>query len=114
MCACGQEVVPYGQPCSCAQERKAAHDAARPSASARGYDAAWRKSRAAYLEQHPHCSTIGCERPATEVDHIKSIREAPHLRLKWSNFRAFCKPCHSRRTARDQAFGRTPPVSTDS
>ncbi|MDH4993308.1 HNH endonuclease [Aquamicrobium lusatiense] len=106
VCACGVEVVPYGQQCSCAIERKAASDRARPSASRRGYDRAWQKLRKSFLLAFPTCSTDGCGKPATDVDHIQSIREAPHLRLKWSNLRAFCHSCHSRHTARTQGFAR--------
>ncbi|WP_432206025.1 HNH endonuclease signature motif containing protein [Brucella rhizosphaerae] len=56
---------------------------------------------------NPYCTADGCEAPATEADHIKSIKEAPELRLEWSNLRALCKSCHSRRTARDQGFARS-------
>lgn len=107
VCACGMEVVPYGQSCSCAIERKKQTDKARPSPAKRGYDGDWRKVRKAFLLAHPYCSTPGCNAAATEADHIKSIREAPHLRLEWSNLRPFCKPCHSRRTAREQGFARS-------
>lgn len=104
VCACGMEVVPYGQSCSCAKERKAAADKARPSPSGRGYDRTWQKVRRAFVIAFPTCSTEGCGAATTDVDHIKSIREAPHLRLEWSNLRAFCHPCHSRHTARTQGF----------
>lgn len=87
-------------------ERKAALDAQRPSAADRGYDADWRCERDAYLLANPICSTPGCGQPATEVDHILSVLTHPWLRLVWANFRGFCKPCHSRRTAFEQAFGR--------
>jgi 5-methylcytosine-specific restriction protein A len=43
---------------------------------------------------------------AGEGDHLKSLAEYPELRLEWSNLRAFCRPCHSRRTAREQGFAR--------
>lgn len=104
VCACGMEVVPYGEQCSCAIERKRASDKARPSPSARGYDALWRKVRKAFVIAHPTCSTAGCGKPTTDVDHVKSIREAPELRLEWSNLRPFCHECHSRHTARTQGF----------
>lgn len=112
LCTCGR-VVAAGAVCECRQQAKAATDAARPSAAARGYDAAWRRARSMYLAAFPDCSTPECTRPANEVDHVISIRERPDLRLSWSNFRAFCKPCHSRRTARDQAFGRDRGVGSD-
>lgn len=36
------------------------------------------------------------------VDHIKSIAEAPELRLDKRNLRCLCDRCHNRRTMRDQ------------
>ncbi|MCO5078975.1 MULTISPECIES: HNH endonuclease signature motif containing protein [Hyphomicrobiales] len=52
------------------------------------------------------CCQPGCTARATEVDHVISVRQRPDLRLSWSNLRPFCKPHHSARTAREQAFGR--------
>ena len=87
-------------------ERDRAYDRQRPSPTERGYDKHWWPLRAAFLQAHPICSVVGCGRLAQEVDHIMSIRERPALRLAWSNLRAMCKSCHSRRTARDQGFAR--------
>ncbi|RJG47186.1 HNH endonuclease [Mesorhizobium sp. DCY119] len=106
VCPCGTEVVPYGVKCSCAIERKAAADRARPSPSKRGYDRVWQRLRKSFLLAFPACSTDGCGKPAADVDHIKSVREAPHLRLSWGNLRSFCHPCHSRHTARTQGFAK--------
>lgn len=106
VCACGSEVLPYGVKCSCAIERKAQADKARPSPAKRGYDKIWMMLRKAFLLAYPDCSTPGCGKPATDVDHIKSVREAPQLRLVWSNLRPFCHACHSRHTARTQGFAR--------
>src|SRR6185437_997332 len=74
----------------------------RQSASRRGYDGTWRKLRLAYLAQNPlclDCTQQGRVTAAEEVHHEKTIQEAPHLRLDWSNLRALCHRCHSRRTA---------------
>lgn len=103
ICSCGL-IIASGERCPCARRRKAEHDAARPSPTARGYDADWRLLRSRFLAAHPRCAV--CDATAKEVDHIQSVAERPDLRLTWSNLRALCKPCHSRRTARDQAFGR--------
>lgn len=87
---------------------KKTQDARRGSAASRGYDADWRRCRAAFLLKHPlclFCETAGRVEEATVVDHIISIEDRPDLRLDWSNLRPLCKPCHDRRTARDQAFG---------
>lgn len=82
----------------------------RLSRQARGYDAKWQKVRAAHLAKEPLCRFCmerhGRPESATEVDHILSIREAPHLRLVDSNLRSLCKPCHSQRTAREQGFAK--------
>lgn len=75
----------------------------RPSAGRRGYDRDWQKLRARFLRANPNCSTAGCRRPSAEADHIQPVRLRPELRLAWSNLRAFCGPCHSRRTAQDQS-----------
>lgn len=86
----------------CARAARAKADANRPTAAARGYDAAWRRVRKDFLAAHPGCCAAGCSQPATEVDHVQSIAERPDLRLSWSNLRGFCKPHHSQRTGRDQ------------
>ncbi|WAJ30957.1 HNH endonuclease [Antarcticirhabdus aurantiaca] len=73
--------------------RKAKADAKRPSARARGYDGEWEKARADYLAAYPSCRRCGA--PATLVDHIVPIRNAPDRRLDRTNFQALCTPCHS-------------------
>jgi len=87
-------------------ERKRQLDRNRPSSSARGYDAAWRKLRAAFIRAHPVCQHPGCTAASLDADHIKSIAERPDLRLEWSNLRALCRSHHSSRTAKDQGFAR--------
>ena len=66
--------------------------------------AAWQRAAKGFLEKHPvcaHCAELGLVVPATEVDHID-----PHLgdRTKfWArpNWQPLCKPCHSRKTAKE-------------
>ncbi|MCM5691435.1 HNH endonuclease [Sinorhizobium meliloti] len=104
ICACGR-VVPAGLQCSCAKARKAASDAARPPPSTRGYDGAWREARAKHLARFPDC--LECGEHATLVDHVVSIRKAPHRRLDPTNFQSMCPSCHGRKTAAvDGSFGR--------
>lgn len=80
-------------------------DRRRGSARERGYDADWDRCRDAFLEAHPLCDD--CGELATEVDHEISVRDAPELRLDWTNLRPKCKKHHSRKTvARDGGFGR--------
>lgn len=84
-------------------------DDRRGSSTARGYGSDWQRVRLAHLQSEPlcrFCSERGEVVPATVVDHVKSIVEAPHLRLDHSNLRSLCKRCHDSRTGRDQGFGR--------
>jgi 5-methylcytosine-specific restriction endonuclease McrA len=85
------------------QHRRKQVDAARPKDRLRPYNrAAWRKVRAVVLSRSPAC--VECGQRATEVDHINGD--------PWDNrpdnLRGMCKPCHSRRTARDQVHGGRP------
>lgn len=105
----GRHQVPWHKPKEQRdRERHRRIDAERPGSEARGYDGAWRSLRKHYLDAFPVCQRPGCGRPATEVDHIETIRARPDLRLTWFNLRALCKPHHSQRTAREQGFARGP------
>jgi len=78
-------------------------DSARPTSSQRGYGGEWRERRAAFLALHPACSD--CGGIATEVDHVVPLSQGgPDDEI---NFSAKCKPCHSRKTAKESAFGRS-------
>lgn len=83
------------------RERHRAHDQRRGSSTARGYDYAWQRLRLRKLKTDPLCA-FHLERRETVlaqvVDHIKTIAEAPELRLVWGNLRSLCKPCHDKRT----------------
>lgn len=86
-------------------QEKREHDARRPNAAARGYGAVWRRVRLQVLSGEPLCRTCkakGRITSANEVDHI----DGNSSNNDTVNLRALCKPCHSARTARDQAFGR--------
>lgn len=84
-------------------------DNRRGSAAARGYDWAWSRLRASVLSRSPlcvMCQAQGRVTVANEVDHIVPIRLAPERRLDESNLQTLCKPCHSTKTAREDAgFG---------
>jgi len=71
----------------------------RPSASARGYGYRWSKTRAAFLRRNPEC--VACGAPATDVDHI--LPKAQGGSDDWSNLRALCHSCHSKRTRAQSA-----------
>ena len=87
-------------------------DDRRGSAAQRGYDAAWRRVRAAFLAEHPLCECASCRQPgavvvaADVVDHIIPIAERPDLRLDWSNLRAMSAAHHNAHTARTRGYGR--------
>jgi 5-methylcytosine-specific restriction protein A len=84
----------------------------RPSATRKGYDAAWRRTRAAFLRANPLCMCADCEaiaaplRPAaTEVDHIDGLGPLGPRGHDWTNLRAMTKAHHSRATAHAQPGG---------
>lgn len=81
------------------RERNARHDARRPNARARGYDAEWEREAKAYLALHKHCR---CGAPAVVVMHIRSIRTAPHLRMERSNWQPGCHRCNAIDAARER------------
>ena len=78
---------------SCSREA----DRARGSRHQRGYDAEWVKLRAAHLKRQPGCIVCGTTRDV-DVDHVQTIREAPHRRLDPTNLRTLCRLHHNRRT----------------
>jgi 5-methylcytosine-specific restriction protein A len=76
----------------------------RPSSAARGYGHRWRKLRRLQLNRHPLCQWPGCERPATDVDHI--LARARGGGDEEANLQSLCHRHHSEKTARhDGAFG---------
>ena len=84
----------------------------RPSASKRGYDSRWRRTRIGFLKKHPLCAE--CEKRgrttlATVVDHIIPHKGDKVLFWDRSNWQPLCKQCHDRKTAKeDGGFGSRP------
>ena len=103
-----REVLPRGQR-YCAAHQRAVHQAVdreRGSPSMRGYGRQWRMVRAAVLADEPLCRICaehGRTTAATEVDHV----DANSRNNDRANLRPLCKPCHSRRTLREQGWGRS-------
>lgn len=72
----------------------------------------WRRARKQWLVRHPlcaDCAELGLVVEAREVDH-----RLPHrgdLKLFWdrNNWQSLCKPCHSRKTAREVFHQRMAP-----
>lgn len=88
----------------CEAPRKAARDARRPSARARGYDTAWDKARLSFLQRNPHCAFCGA--PATVVDHIVPHRGDKVRFWDKSKWQPLCAPCHNGPKQRAEAGGR--------
>ena len=63
----------------------------------RDYGPQWRVIRNRVLKAEPNCRM--CGGLATEVDHIKSLKEGGTHSI--DNLRPLCKSCHSRRTYYD-------------
>lgn len=75
----------------------------RGSAASRGYGRGWQKARATFLAEFPlcQCDDPDCNRPATEVHHIRAHRGDQALFWDRQNWQALTKECHSRLTARE-------------
>lgn len=92
---------------------RARRDAAKTSAVALAGAAfyrtqRWRKQSKLFLDRHPlcaDCAAIGIVTAAREVDHIVPHRGDPKLMWAKSNWQSLCKPCHSRKTAREVFSG---------
>ncbi|MWP40349.1 HNH endonuclease [Rhodobacter sphaeroides] len=64
----------------------------------------WRRARARFLAAHPlcaDCAGLGLVVAAAEVDHIRPHRGDPGLMWDRANWQPLCRPCHSRKTARE-------------
>lgn len=71
----------------------------------RGYGWQWQKLRLRILAEEPlcrFCHEKGIVTAAQEVDHI----DGDAHNNERDNLRPLCRPCHLRRTAEDQAFGK--------
>ncbi|QUS39059.1 endonuclease [Tardiphaga alba] len=80
-------------------------DARRPGTAQRGYDAEWQRESRSFLSEpaNRHCA---CGALATMVAHIISINQAPHMRMKRSNWKPSCTPCNLRQNiACEGGFG---------
>lgn len=82
----------------------------RGSATKRGYDAEWRRARAAFLMKNPlcqHCFELKWITAASVVDHITPHKGNFELFWNRNNWQPLCKSHHDSKTAReDGGFGR--------
>lgn len=77
----------------------------RKTTTERGYGWQWQKLRLVILAQEPlcrFCREAGKIVRADEVDHI----DGDSFNNDRENLRPLCRPCHLKRTAKDQAFGK--------
>lgn len=113
---------PSLQPCGCVvapgarcphmikrdQERRARHEATRPSARQRGYTRDWEKASKRFLARPENAlCACGCGREADMVDH--RIAHKGDQRLFWAetNWQPFNSICNRRKAVREEgAFGR--------
>lgn len=79
-------------------QRMKEYEATRLSVNERGYQGVWRKIRARILYRDPICRACGVAGSA-EVDHIVPKKRGGTN--DDSNLQGLCKPCHSRKTARE-------------
>lgn len=106
---CGRLVQPGGECPRHPRQRTLTTDT-RPSAARRGYDAAWRKKRKAFLERNPYCEDCGPPTHATHADHVPSRRVLIAHGIDNPDadqyLHARCASCHSSKTAHeDGGFG---------
>ncbi len=74
------------------------YDQARGNATQRGYDARWRKARAAYLAEHPLCVMCEAEGRVTAakvVDHRIPHKGDPTLFWDQDNWQSLCTNHHN-------------------
>lgn len=88
----------------------------KQTAAQRGYGAAWRRARAAFLRDHPLCVMCLAEgkyTPATVVDHIKPHRGDQKLFWDVGNWQPLCKRHHDSTKKIIESGGRPPATFDD-
>ena len=91
----------------CSDHNTAATNPAVRKADTSHYDRRWQKIRAMYLAKNPlcaECQKAGRLTPANEVHHIVAVNDGGSDHD--DNLMGLCKSCHSRKTAKEYAFGR--------
>ncbi len=77
------------------------YDKQRGTSTERGYGSNWRKVRKMVLAEEPLCRECGRQgrvTAANEVDHI----DGNAFNIERVNLQPLCKPCHSKKTVREQ------------
>lgn len=93
------------------QQRQREYDQQRREERPFYWSAAWRRLRALVLRNEPLCRLCYAKEPrvlaiATEVDHIKPVKQRPDLALEFDNLQPLCKPCHLQKTREEEAAQR--------
>ncbi len=106
LCTACNVIVPHSTRCACQiatqRARNKRHDRTRPTASQRGYGAAWRKARDLFLKINDRCAWPGCRALATLVDHIKAHKGDMRLFWERSNWQPLCTSCHNSKKQRQE------------
>jgi 5-methylcytosine-specific restriction endonuclease McrA len=108
---------------ACSKRRAREQDAARPGATARGYDGKWATFARQWLERYPYCgqridgkiytedsecAQRGLRADAECVDHIQALK-AGGKKFAGENLQSLCTRCNLRKgIAREGTFGRKP------
>lgn len=59
----------------------------------------WKRLRARHLKRFPYCAVADCGKRASFVDHVETVRDAPHRRLDPFNLQSLCAFHHGALTA---------------
>lgn len=87
------------------KERAREREEFRGNCVERGYDWHWMKISKMYRNQHPVCEVCN-DAAADDVDHVIPFNGVNDpKRTEWKNLRSICRPCHNRKTRRQNDVG---------
>ena len=87
------------------KERAKEREEFRGSKQSRGYGGEWEKISRMKRQQCPVCEVCN-DATADDVDHIVPFDGVNDpLRTDWGNLRSICRPCHNRKTRRQNDVG---------
>lgn len=101
---CHRPALPGGRCAEHARQAERARNARRATSLDVYRSKRWARLRRHVLADHPYCTVLGCERPATDVDHIIRI-EAGGDPWARTNLQPLCHAHHASKTARETGFG---------
>jgi 5-methylcytosine-specific restriction protein A len=65
----------------------------------------WKAIRSTQLKSIPYCEECkrnGIMTKATVCDHIKPVKDAPHLATDPTNLQSLCKRCHDSKSSKER------------